>query len=150
MPKPILHQINIVCGDVDKSIAFYRRLGVDVPDGMIWRTDSGAHHVSLGRWPKAQGIDLDLDSAAFAQAWNSAWKDRTDLNVRIVLGFHVETRAEVDAVYADMIAAGYRGLQGPADMFWGARYAIIEDTDGIAVGLMSPISPERKSPAPAV
>jgi hypothetical protein len=42
MPKPVLDQLNIVCGDVDKSIASYRRLGVDIPEGMIWRTDSGA------------------------------------------------------------------------------------------------------------
>jgi hypothetical protein len=35
-------------------------------------------------------------------------------------------------------------------MFWGARYAIIEDPDGIAVGVMSPISADRKSPPPSV
>jgi uncharacterized glyoxalase superfamily protein PhnB len=49
-----------------------------------------------------------------------------------------------------MIGAGYRGLQEPHDAFWGARYAIIEDPDGIAVGLMSPMSPDKKSPPPDV
>jgi uncharacterized glyoxalase superfamily protein PhnB len=62
----------------------------------------------------------------------------------------VATRADVDAVYRDMTAAGHRGLQEPIDAFWGARYAIIEDPDGIAVGVMSPISPDRKSPPPEV
>jgi uncharacterized glyoxalase superfamily protein PhnB len=47
-----------------------------------------------------------------------------------------------------MLSAGYRGLQEPQDAFWGARYAIIEDPDGIAACVMSPISPDRKSPPP--
>jgi uncharacterized glyoxalase superfamily protein PhnB len=49
-----------------------------------------------------------------------------------------------------MTGAGYRGLREPHDAFWGARYAIIEDPDGIAVGLMSPVSPDKKSPPPEV
>ena len=68
----------------------------------------------------------------------------------MVVGFSVATRAAVDAVFRDMTGAGYRGLQEPHDAFWGARYAIIEDPDGIAVGVMSPISPDRKSPPPQV
>jgi uncharacterized glyoxalase superfamily protein PhnB len=60
------------------------------------------------------------------------------------------TRGDVDDVFHDMIGAGYRGLQEPHDAFWGARYAIIEDPDGIAVGLMSPVSPEKKSQPPNV
>lgn len=144
-PRPL----NVVCGDVDKSIAFYRRLGVDVPERTIWRTDSGVHHVSASRWA-AGAIDLDLDSVAFAQAWNSAWKDRTDLKGRVVVGFRVASRQVVDDVFNDMTAAGYRVLQKPHDAFWGARYAIIEDPDGISVGLMSPMSPERKSAPPEV
>lgn len=149
MPKPILHQLNIVCGDVDKSTAFYRRLGVDIPERMIWRTDSGAHHVSAGRGSEGV-IDLDLDSTDFAQKWNEAWKGNVDLKGRVVVGFRVASRDEVDAVYREMTETGYRGLAAPRDMFWGARYAIIEDPDGIAVGVMSPISPDRKSPPPQV
>ena len=45
---------------------------------------------------------------------------------------------------------GNRGLQAPFDAFWGARYAIIEDPDGIAVGLMSPISAKHRAPPPEV
>jgi hypothetical protein len=31
------------------------------------------------------------------------------------------------------------------DGFWGARYAVIEDPDGNAVGIMSPVNPDRRS-----
>ena len=147
MSRPTLDQINLVCGDVNASIAFYRRLGVEIPETKIWRTATGGHHVGVA--PSADGgIHLDLDSTVFAQHWNSGWKGRTDLRGRVVVGFGVATRADVDDVYRDMTGAGYRGLQEPYDALWGARYAVIEDPDGIAVGLMSPTSADKRSPPP--
>ena len=101
----------------------------------------------------SQRIKLSISSStppAFAQCWNIGWKGRTDLRGRVVVGFQVPTRTDVDDVFRDMIGAGYRGLQEPYDAFWGARYAIIEDPDGIAVGLMSPVSPDKKSQPPNV
>jgi catechol 2,3-dioxygenase-like lactoylglutathione lyase family enzyme len=150
MSKTVLDQINLVCGDMDASLAFYRRLGVEIPDAGVWRTATGAHHVSAGDRSADQAVDFDLDSAAFARCWNSGWKGRPDLRGRVVVGFSVPTRAVVDEVFRDMTGAGYRALQEPHDAFWGARYAIIEDPDGVAVGVMSPISPDRKSPPPSV
>lgn len=150
MAKLTLDQVNLVCGDTEASIAFYRRLGVDIPDAAVWRTATGAHHISAGGRSSDRAIDFDLDSTAFAQCWNIGWKDRTDLRGRVVVGFSVDTRGAVDEVFLAMTNAGYRGLQEPVDAFWGARYAIIEDPDGIAVGVMSPISPDRKSPPPNV
>ena len=148
MSRPTLDQINLVCGDVSASIAFYRRLGVEIPDARVWRTPTGGHHANAVNPSADRAIDFDLDSTAFAQRWNIGWKGRTDLRGRVVIGFRAPTRADVDDVFRDMTGAGYRGLQEPHDAFWGARYAIIEDPDGTAVGLMSPISPDRKSPPP--
>jgi catechol 2,3-dioxygenase-like lactoylglutathione lyase family enzyme len=148
MSKPTLNQINLVCGDLGASLAFYRRLGVEIPDARVWRTPTGGHHANAVDQSADQAIHFDLDSTAFAQRWNIGWKGRTDLKGRIVVGFRVPTRTDVDDVFRDMIAAGYHGLQEPHDAFWGARYAIIEDPDGIAVGVMSPMSPDRKSPPP--
>ena len=62
-----------------------------------------------------------------------------------VIGFRVESRDEVDRLFTDLTGAGYRGQQPPYDAFWGARYAIVEDPDGNAVGIMSPSDPERRS-----
>src|SRR5581483_5160627 len=120
MSKPTLDQINLVCGDIDASIAFYRRLGVDISEDRIWRTPSGAHHVSAADEPAGQGIAFDLDSTAFAQRWNAAWKGRHDLKGRVVVGFSVPARDDVDTIFRDMTGAGYRGLQEPVDAFWGA------------------------------
>jgi catechol 2,3-dioxygenase-like lactoylglutathione lyase family enzyme len=144
--RPTLNQLNIVSSNPEASIAFYRRLGLDIPDRQVWRTATGVHHVSA----EDAGIDFDLDSTAFAQLWNNGWRGRKDLAGRIVVGLHVASREEVDRLYGEMTAAGHRGLQEPCDAFWGARYAIVEDPDGIAVGLMSPKSAEHRSPPPEV
>ena len=61
-----------------------------------------------------------------------------------VLGFAFPSREAVDATYADLVAAGYKAQQAPFDAFWGARYAVVEDPDGNAVGLMSPVDPNRR------
>jgi len=144
--RPLFDQINIVSSDMEASLAFYRRLGVSLPEADVWRTDSGAHHASV----RDGAADLDIDSARFAAIWNSGWQGRTDLGGRVVVGFKVASREEVDRLFAELTSAGHAGLQAPFDAFWGARYAVVEDPDGIAVGLMSPISPERRSPPPGV
>jgi uncharacterized glyoxalase superfamily protein PhnB len=148
--KPTLNQLNIVSGDPAASVAFYRRLGVEIPDEGIWRTPSGIHHVNSAEHTIAGRGSLELDSMAFAQLWNPAWHGRSDLRGRIVIGFHVPTRDTVDDIFRDMTGAGHRGLREPHDAFWGARYAILEDPDGIAVGLMSPVSDDKRSAPPQV
>jgi uncharacterized glyoxalase superfamily protein PhnB len=148
--KAIFNQINIVAGDVDASMAFYRRLGVDMPDGRAWRTGTGFHHVSAAETETAPAAVFDLDSVAFARIWNSGWHDRADIKGRVVIGFKVASRQAVDDIYADLTCAGYIGLQPPLDAFWGARFAIIEDPDGIAVGVMSPKLDDKRSPPPEV
>ncbi|WP_119301881.1 VOC family protein [Dongia deserti] len=144
--KPTLGQLNLVSGDPAASIAFYRRLGVEIADAAVWRTATGTHHVNA----RSGEVDFELDSTAFAQIWNEGWRGRGDLKGRIVLGFRMVSREAVDEVYADLTTAGYAGLQAPYDAFWGARYAVVEDPDGIAVGLMSPISPDFKSLPPEI
>ncbi len=42
---PILNQLNIVARDFDKTLEFYRRLGVDVPDGV--NLPDGMRHTTM-------------------------------------------------------------------------------------------------------
>src|SRR5579863_1626109 len=148
--RPRLDQINIVSADPDASIAFYRRLGVEIAEDGVWRTPSGIHHVNAGRHDAHSTMQLDIDSIAFARLWNTGWQRVADLRGRVVVGFGLSSRAAVDAVYADLTGAGYSGLQTPYDACWGSRYAVVEDPDGVAVGLMSSASPEYRSPPPRV
>ena len=147
--SPKLDQLNLVCADLEASMAFYRRLGVEILETRVWWTPSGAHHASASETENS-AIDLDLDSTAFARIWNSGWQARNDLRGKIVVGFKLPARADVDARYTELVGAGYTGLQPPYDAFWGSRYAVVEDPDGIAVGLMSPVSPDLRSAPPEI
>ena len=126
-------QVTVIASDVDAAVAFYRLLGVEIPEESIWRTESGAHHVGA----EGQGVNFDIDSTRFAPHFTAGWESNQDLAGRVMVGFRVETRAAVDERFATMTAAGYHALQAPFDAFWGARYAVVEDPDGVAVGIMS-------------
>ncbi|MBI1328493.1 MAG: glyoxalase [Alphaproteobacteria bacterium] len=137
-----LEQLDLVCADVEASIAFYRLLGVDMPDN-VWRTESGTHflHIEQG------SMTFDMGSVGLARAYNAGYRAGAR-GGSVVIGFSAENRAAVDAIFARMTGAGYKGLQTPFDAFWGSRYAIVEDPDGNHVGIMSPVDPDKRSKGP--
>ena len=62
MQGPVPDQFNLVVTDMDATVAFYRKLGLTIPD-----TDPQCqHHHRTAALPG--GIDLDLDSIEFARA----------------------------------------------------------------------------------
>jgi catechol 2,3-dioxygenase-like lactoylglutathione lyase family enzyme len=136
---PVLNQFNLVVNDMTGTVAFYRRLGLTIPDTP---PEWSSHHRTASM---PDGVDLDFDSTEFAEVWDEGWAGQGRMGV---LGFAVATRDAVDATYADLTGAGYRGEQPPYDAFWGARYAIVQDPDGNPVGLMSPVDPARRSAPP--
>jgi catechol 2,3-dioxygenase-like lactoylglutathione lyase family enzyme len=137
---PVLDQVNVIVGDMAASADFYRRLGLTIPEsGEPW----DAYHLSA---ETPEGLDLDLDLVSFATQWNSG--TRTDGFKGVVLGFRVATRDAVDRIHADMTQAGYRSQQEPYDAFWGSRFAVLEDPDGNAVGIMSPMDDAYRSAEP--
>lgn len=132
---PVIDQLNLVVGDMEASVAFYRLLGVEIGDtAEEWQP----HHRS-----GEAGVDLDLDSTAFARRW-----DAGSNGPGVVIGFKLPSRAAVDEMFTKLTTAGYRGRQEPWDAFWGARYAVVADPDGNPVGLMSPVDPDRRLPGP--
>ncbi len=137
MFAPVLDQVNLVVSDMELTVAFYRLLGLDIPDtDPAWQ----AHHRSA---VTAEGLDIDFDSEVFARQWNAG---STGVSASsCVLGFRFPTREAVDEVYSRVVGAGHPAQQAPYDTFWGSRYAIVEDPDGNAVGLMSPADPTRRS-----
>ena len=147
MSELTLDQINLVCTDLDDSIAFYRALGLDIPDDSVWKTDSGAHHVEI---KMATGFELALDSQALAREYNAGTPGTQKSRHPNVMSFRVETAEKVDLVYEKLTSLGYRSSQDPYFTFWGSRYAIVEDPDGNLVGLMSPPDPELRSGPPDI
>jgi catechol 2,3-dioxygenase-like lactoylglutathione lyase family enzyme len=137
--RPVLDSVNMVVRDMEAAAAFYRLLGLEIPDADPWSAD---HRSAV----QPGGIDFDLDSTTFAAVWDQGWPAGAP---GAVIGFRLADREAVDRTYAALTGAGHRGQQPPYDAFWGARYAIVEDPDGNAVGLMSPSDPARRTPPPA-
>ena len=131
---PVFAQFNLVVSDMEATVGFYRLLGLVIPDAdppwEAWQL----HH----RAADFGGFKLEFDSIAFASRWNAGWPmDRANGGMS-VLGFSLPTRDAVDSLFEAVVSAGYRAQQPPYDSFWGSRYAVVEDPDGNAVGLMSP------------
>jgi uncharacterized glyoxalase superfamily protein PhnB len=132
--QAVPEQFNLVVTDMEASVAFYRKLGLAIPDTDPQWQD---HHRTAA---VPNGIDFDLDSSEFARYWNQGWQRGMG-----VLGFRVGSREQVDEIYQDLVEAGHRGQQPPYDAFWGVRYAVVEDPDGNAVGIMSPVDIDERS-----
>ena len=144
---PALSALNLVARDMEVTLAFYRRLGVEIPHEKFWRTESGIHHVEAST---PNGLELHFDSEELAASYDSGYSaaQTPQPGTRTIIGFSLSSREEVDERYGALLAAGYRGLQAPYDAFWGARYAVVEDPDGRHVGLMSAVDPARKTAPP--
>jgi len=145
MPGPVIDQLNLISADFDATQGFYRTLGVEI--GEPARTAQGEPYHASHRPP--HGASLEVDSPGFARLWNRGWADEAELAGRILLGLRVADRETVDRLYEAATRDGHKGLHPPSDGFWGARYAILEDPDGLAVGLMSPVEDRYRSPPPS-
>ena len=139
--RPQLTQVNLIVGDMEAAVDFYRRLGLDVP------SDDGTSHIEI---PGASddGPVFELDGLPSAQLWNASARSRPG-DTPVVLGFSFPSREAVDDTYDALTSAGHRGVQPPFDAFWGGRYAIVADPAGNQVGLMSPRDDEHRSWPPA-
>jgi catechol 2,3-dioxygenase-like lactoylglutathione lyase family enzyme len=125
---PTLDLIGIVVADMPRSLAFYRRLGIEIPA----EGDTEPHvDVTL-----PGGMRLAWDTIETIHSFNPAWVSPTG-GSRTALAFRCDGPADVDSVYDDLVAAGYEGHLAPWDAFWGMRYAIVHDPDGNGVDLFA-------------
>ena len=123
---PRIDAFGIVVADMSRALAFYRRLGLSIPE----RADAEPHaEVAL-----PGGLRLLFDTAETITSFDKDWTPPSGGN-RMGIGFACDSPAEVDAVYADLTGAGYEGHLPPWDAFWGMRYAVVHDPDGNGVDL---------------
>ncbi|MGH3070955.1 MAG: VOC family protein [Gaiellaceae bacterium] len=121
---PQLNALGIVVSDMERSIGFYRLLGLDVPE------TPGEGHVDTFL---PNGVRFMLDSEETIRSFRPDWTRET--GNQIALAFECASPAEVDEVYARVTGAGFHGEKEPWDAFWGQRYAQLQDPDGNPVDL---------------
>ena len=122
--------IGLVVADMARSLAFYRRLGLDIPEEA-----DGEPHVEASL---PGGLRIAWDTVETVRSFDPEWTAPSGSG-RIGLAFKCDRPAEVDAMYAELLDAGYEGHKEPWDAFWGQRYALVRDPDGNGVDLFAPL-----------
>jgi catechol 2,3-dioxygenase-like lactoylglutathione lyase family enzyme len=118
----------LVVTDMARSLAFYRALGVAIPDS----ADREPHvDVEL-----PGGLRLAFDTVETIRSFNPGWQAPTG-SPRASLAFRCDSPSEVDETYARMTKDGWPGTLDPFDAFWGQRYATLHDPDGNGVDLFA-------------
>lgn len=124
-----LDVIGIVVADMGKALAFYRRLGLEVP------ASAGAEpHVEV---TLPGGMRLAFDTEETIRSFHPGWTRGAG---GVGLAFAVDRAAAVDALHDELTTAGYRSELAPFDAFWGQRYAVVLDPDGNGVDLFAPLA----------
>ncbi|MFD3762363.1 VOC family protein [Streptomyces sp. NPDC058622] len=135
---PRLDMIGMVVSDMAASLAFYRRLGLDVPPG----AEEQPHVEAV----LSGGLRIGWDTEDTVRSFDPSWVRPTG-DGRRDLAFLCDSPAEVDALYAELTAAGHPGHLKPWDAFWGQRYAVVLDPDGCGVSLFAPSESAPGAPA---
>ena len=128
---PRIDAIEVVVADMATALAFYRRLGLDVPDA----ADSEAH-VSV---ELAGGLHLLFDTQDTIRSFDPSWTPPSGGH-GLALAFDCGDAAAVDATHDALVADGHRSHLAPWDAFWGQRYATVLDPDGNAVDLFAALA----------
>jgi catechol 2,3-dioxygenase-like lactoylglutathione lyase family enzyme len=123
-----LDVVGIVVDDMTRSLAFYRRLGFDLPD-----TADSEPHVEA---TLTGGLRIAWDTVETIRSFDPGWMPPSGGH-RLGLAFRCDDPADVNATYAALIGAGYQGHLAPWDAFWGQRYAVVLDPDGNSVDLFA-------------
>jgi uncharacterized glyoxalase superfamily protein PhnB len=128
---PRLDVFGIVVSDMARSVAFYRRLGLEFPDG----AESEPHvEAQLGG-----GIRYALDTEEVMRMFDPEWTRPTTGHL-VGGAFHCASPEEVDSLYRELLEAGATPHKEPFDAFWGQRYAQLRDPDGTVIDLYAPLS----------
>ena len=119
----------IFASDLQRSLEFYRLLGLSVPD------PDGPPHVAV---ELPGGNTLSFDTEETIAGMHPDWKPGNG-GSRVALALGVDSPARVDALFEKVTATGHPGILPPYDAPWGQRYATVADPDGNWVDLFAPL-----------
>jgi catechol 2,3-dioxygenase-like lactoylglutathione lyase family enzyme len=120
--------VELVVTDMAATLAFYRRLGLDIP-----AEADGEPHVDVDL---DGSIRLAFDTDAVIRSFDRDWTGPVGGH-RVALAFDCGSPESVDAAWSELTGAGYAGHLEPWDAFWGMRYAVVHDPDGTPVDLFA-------------
>jgi len=128
--SPKLDFFGVVVSDMERSIAFYRRLGLDFPEGA-----EQEQHVEA---QLPGGMRYALDTEEVMRMFDPEWQRPTGGHA-VGGAFRCKSPQDVDRVYGELLEAGGSAHKEPWDAFWGQRYAQLKDPDGTVIDLYAPL-----------
>lgn len=132
-----IYMIGLIVEDMGASLAFYQRLGLDVP------SDTDSTHVEI---EMAGGMMLFIDSSP--QRWDPGFEPsphREPGTYRSLLEFYLESDANVRQKFDEMVNHGYRGVSDPYRTPFDMCFAFLEDPDGNTILLSGDSDPSEIS-----
>ncbi len=126
--------IEFVVADMAASLAFYRLLGLDLPDPA---TAAGEPHVQADL---GGGLQIAFDTEETVRSFHPGWTRPEKGTTQSAIALSAGSPEEVDEAYAAITGAGYEGELEPWDAVWGQRYVVVRDPDGNQVDLFAPLS----------
>ena len=131
MEKPRIDAIGIVSSELDRTVAFYRALGCDVPEPSA---EMGGH-VEIPLGAARLMIDTEEVIRSFSPDGESPARGHVTLAARCA------SPAELDQRHAELSGLGEGSVLEPFDAFWGQRYASVLDPDGVQIDLYAALEP---------
>jgi predicted lactoylglutathione lyase len=120
--KPRFKMVVLLIEDLPRSLAFYRRLGVEFPPDADQQKDI---QVPIG---DEHQLVLTTQFARGIPGWSPPSGGSS-----IVIEFFVDGDELVDAKYRELTEAGYRGRRQPFRTSFGAYMGMVDDPDGNTV-----------------
>ena len=122
-----LFMLGTIVQDMSKSLEFYRRLGIAIPDD-----SDGKTHVEV---KMGNGLTFFLDSTP--SRWDPKYVKGSDPqygepsdSYHAILEFYLKTQDAVTAKYTELMGFGYRSHRIPYETSFGMYFAMIADPDG--------------------
>jgi catechol 2,3-dioxygenase-like lactoylglutathione lyase family enzyme len=122
-----LYMLGLIVHDMPKALEFYRRLGLDIPDG----SEKQSHvEIKMG-----SGMTFFLDSNP--RRWDPGYgaqpsSERTEAPDRYpaILEFYLKEHTTLVAKYKELIDFGYQSYREPYATSFGMLFAMVKDPDG--------------------
>lgn len=133
-----LSMLGVIVRDMPAAVTFYRRLGLDIPEG----SESSTHvEIKMGGgmtfFLDARPTRWDPGYGSYSEEQPTASGDRYPM----ILEFYLHAQATLEAKYAELTAYGYAGFREPYRTAFGMCFAMVKDPDGNTILLSADAAP---------
>lgn len=129
-----LNYLSFVVADMQRSLDFYRTLGLPVPAGGHLNAEGKPeHHVEINQ----NGLRIAWERGELVRQVYPGWTAPPRGQARIGTALEASTPAEVDAACQRLQAQGHEVKAAPYDAFWGQRYPTVSAPDGNSVDVFA-------------